>query len=67
MESDFLKYIDDWEATVQGNDEYTATQKQQMCLSRETVEGLRITGSDEYYDSTCGGICLLNTFILSVL
>ena len=32
-------------ATVNGNDQYTATEKRKMYLSNETVEGLRMTGT----------------------
>lgn len=40
--ADFLQYINDWECTAQSNDQCTPAQK--MCLSEETIEGLRITG-----------------------
>ena len=46
---DFLSYLDQWEAEVQQRDD-TPTDKSRMCLSKETLEGLRITG---YYCYKC--------------
>ena len=43
LKHDFLGYLDSWEAEVQQRDA-TPSEKNQMCLSRETLEGLRITG-----------------------
>ena len=44
LKDDFLSYIDSWESSVQSREGYTASQKNMMLLSRETREGLRITG-----------------------
>ena len=43
LKQDFLGYLDQWEAEVQQRDD-TQTEKNRMCLSKETLEGLRITG-----------------------
>lgn len=43
LKHDFLGYLDRWEAEIQQTDG-TPGEKNQMCLSRETLEGLRITG-----------------------
>lgn len=44
LEDNFLKYLDDWEISVnerQGN--FTADDKTKMLLSSETMSGLRMT------------------------
>ena len=41
---DFLRYLDDWERSVQARQGFTTSQKAMMTLSRETTEGLRMTG-----------------------
>ena len=43
LKDNFLGYIDGWEE-VMGRQEFTTTQRKKMCLSQETLEGLRITG-----------------------
>lgn len=43
LKDNFLGYIDGWEE-VMGREEFTTTQRKKMCLSQETLEGLRITG-----------------------
>ena len=40
----FLSYINSWESSVQSREGYNASQQNMMLLSRETREGLRITG-----------------------
>ena len=47
LKHDFLGYLDRWEAEIQQTDA-TPGAKNQMCLSRETLEGLRITGVIPY-------------------
>ena len=57
LEKDFLGYLDEWEASVTERQKYTPEQKacgmrknyttaerHRMCLSQETLEGLRVTG-----------------------
>ena len=43
LERDFLGYMDVWEQSIQSRTDCTRTQRTQMCLSRETLEGWRIT------------------------
>lgn len=43
LEGEFLSYLDKWKASVQAH-AVPATQKPQMLISRETTEGLHITG-----------------------
>jgi hypothetical protein len=40
----FLKYLDDWKASVDNRENFTPAQKQRMLLSSQTIEGLKITG-----------------------
>lgn len=44
LEDGFLGYLDRWESSVQGRQGFTPAEKELMLLSRETREGLRITG-----------------------
>ena len=41
----FLKYIDDWESAVMQLQQLPSAERRKMCLSEETIEGLRITGT----------------------
>ena len=36
--------MDEWKASVDSREGLTPTEKAKMCLSRETLEGLHITG-----------------------
>ena len=38
-------FLDGWEKEVMGREGFTTTQRKKMCLSQETLEGLRITGN----------------------
>ena len=44
LESDFIGYLDHWDSAVQKRQGFTPGQKAMMTLSRETREGLRMTG-----------------------
>ena len=46
LESDFLGYLKEWETSVKGREGFTNAQKTTMMLSRETLEGLHITGKN---------------------
>ncbi len=50
LEEDFLGYLDIWESSVQAKD-IPPVEKQKLLLSRETLDGLRITGKDALYPS----------------
>ena len=41
LEHDFLDYLDEWEASAQAAEN---AEKNKLCISRETLEGLRMTG-----------------------
>ena len=40
----FLKYLDEWEKEAADHEELPKKEQQRMCLSTETLLGLRITG-----------------------
>ena len=44
MEGSFLKYIDEWESSAKRQGQLSAAERRQLCLSEETLEGLRMTG-----------------------
>ena len=44
LENEFLGYLDEWKASVASREGLTLTEEAKMCLSRETLEGLHITG-----------------------
>ena len=44
LKHDFLSYLDEWEASSQAQDGLSQAEKNKLCISRETLEGLRITG-----------------------
>ncbi|CAC5406376.1 THAP9 [Mytilus coruscus] len=43
LEEDFLGFMDRWEQEGRDQPNLTAKEKKQLCLSRETLEGIRIT------------------------
>ncbi|XP_077863216.1 uncharacterized protein LOC144346211, partial [Saccoglossus kowalevskii] len=43
LAKDFLGFLDGWEAECLATPNMTLTEKRKMCLSRETLEGYRIT------------------------
>ena len=40
----FLKYLDDWKKDADTHKNLTTTERSKMMLSRETLEGIYITG-----------------------
>lgn len=44
LKTDFLGYLKEWESSVNNRDGFTDAEKATMKLSRETLEGLHITG-----------------------
>ena len=48
LEKDFLQYLADWKASVESRPGFTRGEKALMCLSKETIEGLHITGKIAY-------------------
>ena len=40
----FLGYIQEWQSSIDSREGFTKGQKQMMCLARETVDGLKMTG-----------------------
>ena len=44
FEMEFLPYLENWERYVADREGFSDSQKKMMVLSRETLEGIRITG-----------------------
>ena len=44
LQKDFLGYLKEWRASVDARKDITDAERPTMCLSRETLEGLHITG-----------------------
>ena len=44
LKGGFLKYLQDWEDSVNNRKGFKAAQRAQMLLSSQTREGLRMTG-----------------------
>ena len=45
LEKDFLGYLREWEDSVQRRGGFTKEEKDRMTISKETLEGLRMTGT----------------------
>ena len=43
----FLGYLEEWQNSVDTRTTFTKGQKKMMCLSRETLDGLKITGIED--------------------
>ena len=48
LEKEFLGYLDEWKASVASRPGLKPAEQARMCLSRETLEGLHITGMPEF-------------------
>lgn len=62
LETDFLGYLKEWEDCVNARTDVPDAQKPMMLLSRETIEGLHITGNNNVY-TVCGNLWL---FMLAI-
>ncbi len=40
----FLKYLDDWKKCTETHEDLSSTERYKMMLSKETFEGIKITG-----------------------
>ena len=58
MEEDFLGYLKEWELEVSSYDDVNKNAKMKMLISKETRDGLYITGMHMYMSDTC----LIQTF-----
>ena len=45
LEKEFLGYLKEWKASVDNRSGFTEAEKAMMCLSKETLEGLHMTGN----------------------
>lgn len=41
----FLPYLDEWEAYAHAQEHLSSAEQIKLCLSQETLQGLRITGT----------------------
>ena len=44
LEKGFLGYLSEWDEMVQGRENFTVAGKKKMTLSKDTLDGLRMTG-----------------------
>jgi hypothetical protein len=52
LETDFLAYLAEWKREVDSNRDLSASERAKLLLSRETLEGLTITGEFEFTGSS---------------
>ena len=45
LQEDFLGWLDEWECSVMARGDLSLSERDRLCLSRETLDGLRFTGS----------------------
>ena len=44
LETDFIEYLNEWEKSASTRTDLDDSDKQKLCISRETIEGFRFTG-----------------------
>ena len=49
LEKDFINYLDEWEESANGREDLSESEKHKLCLSRETLEGLRFTSMHAFF------------------
>ena len=42
LQEDFLGWLDEWEYSVMARDDLSLSERDRLCLSRETLDGLRL-------------------------
>ena len=45
LQEDFLRWLDELKCSVMARDDLSLSERDRLCLSRETLDGLRFTGS----------------------
>lgn len=45
LQDSFMTWLDEWDRSVESRDDLSLSEKDRRCLSRETLDGLRFTGS----------------------
>ena len=45
LQNDFLSYLEEWDRCVAERTDLSAAEKKRCCLSRETIQGLQISGN----------------------
>ena len=66
LEKDFLGYLDKWEASVRAREGFTRAEKTSITLSKETLEGLRLTDVHIMYDCRHSILQISISFIYAV-
>ncbi len=51
LKDDFLQYLKDWEVSAQGQPGVKEADRNRTLLSQETLEGLRMTGMHQIYNT----------------
>ena len=51
LEKDFLGYLAEWDEMMQGREDFTAAEKKKMTLSKDTLDGLHMTGVENCVSS----------------
>lgn len=46
LQESFLGYLHEWQCSIDGREDFSKGQKNMMCLSKETLDGLKITGKE---------------------
>ena len=68
LQDDFLDFLDSWEKESESLEKVTKEVKQRMCISRETLEGLRITGNYLlHFYFYCGSCSCMSSTKLQIL
>ena len=49
LEKDFINYLDEWKESANGREDLSESEKQKLCLSRETLEGLHFTSMHAFF------------------
>ena len=62
LEKDFLTYLTNWQISIKVRKDVTKAQMGTMCLSRETLEGIRTSGNELFIDGV-----LVNTYLSLII
>ncbi len=54
---EFVKYLDEWDEEIASKSQLTASERQRLCLSTSTKEGLRLIGQLAYKMAHTNDLC----------
>ena len=67
LETEFLRYLEEWESAVQNREGVTPAQRKSMLISVETLTGLKLTGMQTHIIHTCLHIIMcIHTYYMYV-